>query len=389
VVKPDSYQLILADESSGPEAKPDSYQLILADETIEVAGKSGNTSSPAVSSIAETTEPIVPDIKGAEKQILSSTILFGFDSYRLSESAIATLEQLRALMLKNPDLSVEVTGFTDSMGSFKYNLYLSQKRADQVISYLVAKGIPRDNFISKAAGMSGYIAKNTKEDGSDNPEGRKFNRRAELYLLNSDHLGIVMEGLFIPEHLRFAARESEISAAQLAGGSFLMANSPAIPDGKMVYTVQLLAMRKTVRKGFFNPSDSIISIKGEDGFTRYITGFFESREEAEKHLEVYVKRGYNDAFISHTSRYTGQRTPFLIKSEEVISYTVQFIALKNPSTPDKFGSIENLAVHLGQDGLYRYSSGTFQKRHEAEEYLLKIKERGFRDAFIYKIVNGI
>jgi outer membrane protein OmpA-like peptidoglycan-associated protein len=63
--------------------------------------------------------------------------LFGYDSADLQPSAMSQLQKLATLIKRNPKATFAVEGYTDSLGSFEYNLELSQRRADSVKQYLV------------------------------------------------------------------------------------------------------------------------------------------------------------------------------------------------------------------------------------------------------------
>ncbi|TDG37636.1 OmpA family protein [Pedobacter changchengzhani] len=51
-------------------------------------------------------------------------------------------------------MKIEISSFTDSRGSGDYNLELSQKRAQSVVSYLINRGIDRGRMIAKGYGES-------------------------------------------------------------------------------------------------------------------------------------------------------------------------------------------------------------------------------------------
>src|SRR6185436_18736740 len=63
--------------------------------------------------------------------------LFEYDSDVLQSSAIGQLQKLGTLIQRNPRATFSVEGYTDSFGTFEYNLDLSQRRADSVKRYLV------------------------------------------------------------------------------------------------------------------------------------------------------------------------------------------------------------------------------------------------------------
>lgn len=69
---------------------------------------------------------------------------------------------------------VVLAGHTDTMGSAKYNMGLSQRRADSVKAYLVGKGIPEDAMATEAFGKTHLLVQTA--DGVREPQ----NRRVEI-----------------------------------------------------------------------------------------------------------------------------------------------------------------------------------------------------------------
>lgn len=68
--------------------------------------------------------------------------LFDFDKSNLRESAKTSLDDAAAKLVANPDIELAiVTGHTDRLGSDAYNQALSERRAKQVVTYLVSKGV--------------------------------------------------------------------------------------------------------------------------------------------------------------------------------------------------------------------------------------------------------
>jgi len=117
---------------------------------------------------------------------LSANILFEFGKAKLSKEGCdyidTTLFQVLNLM---PNAIVEIGAHTDSVGTAEYNLHLSEKRAEEVMKYLILKGIIRERIVSKGYGESFPIAPNSFPDGSDNPEGREANRRTEIKIIGA------------------------------------------------------------------------------------------------------------------------------------------------------------------------------------------------------------
>jgi OOP family OmpA-OmpF porin len=76
-----------------------------------------------------------------EKVTLSASELFAFDSATLS-SPQPKLDDIAAALQADPSITdVDITGYTDRLGSTKYNQKLSERRANAVRNYLIAKGI--------------------------------------------------------------------------------------------------------------------------------------------------------------------------------------------------------------------------------------------------------
>jgi OOP family OmpA-OmpF porin len=96
----------------------------------------------------------------------------------LTTASYAVLDQVAASLVANPEIRIEIGGYTDSTGSRRMNLGLSQARAIAVRAYLARKGVAPMRMRATGYGASGYIAPNAT------PEGRAMNRRVELHKLN-------------------------------------------------------------------------------------------------------------------------------------------------------------------------------------------------------------
>ncbi|HTA81797.1 MAG TPA: OmpA family protein [Bacteroidia bacterium] len=113
-------------------------------------------------------------------KIVLNNIFFDFDKATLRPLSNVELKNLLMLMKSNPNMKVEISGYTDSKGSEEYNQKLSEARAQAVVTSLTASGISADRMQAKGYGKSMPAAANKNADGTDNPEGRQLNRRVEL-----------------------------------------------------------------------------------------------------------------------------------------------------------------------------------------------------------------
>jgi len=116
--------------------------------------------------------PVTP-LKAGRKLELQD-IYFDYNSAKLHESSMPELDRVVDLMKENPAINIEISAHTDNKGSSDYNLKLSDKRAQEIVRYLVSKGIPSAKLKPKGYGASRPVAAN------DTEENRAKNRRVEL-----------------------------------------------------------------------------------------------------------------------------------------------------------------------------------------------------------------
>ncbi|MBL0912393.1 MAG: OmpA family protein [Bacteroidia bacterium] len=109
--------------------------------------------------------------------ITLQNVLFETGSATLSASSNKSLDELAAFMKRKTTMEIEVAGHTDNVGNAESNLALSQKRAEAVRNYLVAKSIHPSRVKAKGYGQESPVADN----GTD--AGRRMNRRTEIHIL--------------------------------------------------------------------------------------------------------------------------------------------------------------------------------------------------------------
>ena len=110
-------------------------------------------------------------------------VLFDFDKATLTEAARTKIHAVAEIVTRlAPERTLSVEGHTDSVGTEEYNLELSLKRAQAVMSELQAGGVVADKIRSVGLGEKFPVAPNQTEKGRDNPEGRAQNRRVEVVI---------------------------------------------------------------------------------------------------------------------------------------------------------------------------------------------------------------
>ncbi len=109
------------------------------------------------------------------KAIVLDGIVFKTGSAEITAQSEDILSKAFNTLEQNPDIQVEIRGYTDNTGKRAYNMKLSQSRANSVMSYLVKKGIAASRVQAKGFGPDNPIGDNKTADG------RQKNRRIEFF----------------------------------------------------------------------------------------------------------------------------------------------------------------------------------------------------------------
>ncbi|AFK02802.1 OmpA/MotB domain protein [Emticicia oligotrophica DSM 17448] len=118
---------------------------------------------------------LVP-IKEGEKVPLNN-IFFEYAKATLRSESFPELDRIAETLKENGNLTIEIQGHTDNVGSNESNLKLSQDRAEAVRSYLLSKKLPANRVTSVGFGETRPVASN------DTEEGRAQNRRVEFTIV--------------------------------------------------------------------------------------------------------------------------------------------------------------------------------------------------------------
>lgn len=113
---------------------------------------------------------------GSVKMNIPGAVLFATGKADISPAFMQTLDQVAGTITEYCGVTALVVGHTDSTGSDKINVPLSQERAVAVVNYLATRGVDRARLNAQGAGSSQPIATN------DTADGRQQNRRVEIFI---------------------------------------------------------------------------------------------------------------------------------------------------------------------------------------------------------------
>lgn len=116
------------------------------------------------------------------KVTMASGLLFGFDSYKLSDENRNTLAKLANTLQAYDDTEILVAGHTDNVGDELYNERLSNQRADAVADYLTSNGVKKSRLVIKGYGEE------SPEFSNATKTGQEKNRRVELAIVANESL---------------------------------------------------------------------------------------------------------------------------------------------------------------------------------------------------------
>ena len=131
------------------------------------------TSQPGV-----TVRPARCDASGS--LVSGSTVLGGHGSMTTS-SGSTSVTNLAAVLKDSKAPKVQIQGHTDSVSDDASNRILSEQRAKAVTEALTSNGVTA-SIESVGYGETRPVAPNENPDGSDNPGGRRLNRRVDVFV---------------------------------------------------------------------------------------------------------------------------------------------------------------------------------------------------------------
>ncbi|HEU5167372.1 MAG TPA: OmpA family protein, partial [Chitinophagaceae bacterium] len=105
------------------------------------------------------------------------SVFFDFDKSLLKDRSVQVLDSIYNVLIENKTATIQISGYTDGLGTDDYNRKLSDKRAKACANYLVKKGIAPSRMTFVSFGECCPVEMEII-NGRDNPDGRTMNRRA-------------------------------------------------------------------------------------------------------------------------------------------------------------------------------------------------------------------
>lgn len=419
------------------DTEPGDYKLVVASEDHTVTEQTIYIPETSTADV-KIESPLVPKNQSGGDYYMIKPVFFEYGSSEIPRSAQFELERLFALMDENKNLYLEVTGHTDAVSSYSFNKKLSMKRANSVINYLVERGIDHSRFVQRGVSFDENIAIN------DTEEGRRYNRRVEMKVVQSNTDLVQVQDIVVPDHLkkrsqleffvfveltdntdRLAELEMDAAANNKKGesinkdgkafysiGSFAkkaeavlymnnlidkgyqMADvvdnfnlNKKMPETEKVvyggnYAIQLMGLMKPCNiDKVFKDIEGVREFECVDGYYRYVFGSFNSKTEAQEAQEILSNSWESGSFIVPADKFEDET--FVIRERtNHEKYTIQLYALNKPISETGLKVVEGADEAKGDDGYYRYIYGKYKSYTEAEKAQASLVNQGFDQTFI-------
>jgi len=119
---------------------------------------------------------------GIEGEVFESKLLkdihFDFDKYNIRPGDAEILKENTALLLKYPNVKIQIEGHCDERGTNEYNLALGERRANSAKKYLITLGVAESRISTISYGEEKPL------DPSHNEEAWAKNRRAHIVVVS-------------------------------------------------------------------------------------------------------------------------------------------------------------------------------------------------------------
>ena len=157
---------------------PCESELAVRDATIDSLRRQLNMLRDVAAKLEKMVIPKDQIVLQKGKNVVLQGVNFQKSSATLTKPSEGILRKVLVALVANPDIEVEIAGYTDNLGNARQNEVLSLARAQKVKDWLVESGIDQKRMNVVGMGIRDPVASNSTE------EGRAKNRRIELQVKN-------------------------------------------------------------------------------------------------------------------------------------------------------------------------------------------------------------
>ena len=163
--------------ASSPSTAPTAADDQSAEQTTDMSSEETIAHQQAVEEQQRQEEADRRQFEIERNRFVYEDIFFEKNKYRLTDQAVRELEWKTAWLTNHPDVKVLIEGYCDEGGSAEGNLALGARRAGEVESFFLRRGIPRERLSVISYGKERPIAEGNTE------EVRAKNRRVRTDII--------------------------------------------------------------------------------------------------------------------------------------------------------------------------------------------------------------
>ena len=252
------------------------------------------------------------------KKIQIQNLYYELSDWKLDKKSKSELKKLGKLMRDNPRWIVEIGSHTDSRGTDRSNLILSDKRAEEVVSFLLnEENIDRTRIAAKGYGEEKLINRCSNGVACSDSEHLE-NRRTELEIIGMSYIqrfaslkeikkaennNELLEQIKFGEQLMIPVMTEELDSLLLAKQdsikqSIPMENNIELLEAGINYKIVIHeSSSKLAANHIIRQTHSNLTEYNYDGTYLYLIGSFNSQKEAEEFYKNIALLAYPESYI--------------------------------------------------------------------------------------------
>ncbi|WP_109851857.1 OmpA family protein [Aquimarina sp. AU58] len=170
-------QLVECESSYFVRAEKEEYNTL--EKLVNTSDKSQTMDTPLALEKKIKTADVGDDLT---KVLALKPIYFNFNGYTIRSDAKIELAKVIEVMNQYANMKLEIRAHTDSHGEDQYNLYLSEKRAEATVNYMIDNGISADRLIGKGYGET-QLVNDCGNESNCEKDKHQLNRRSEFIII--------------------------------------------------------------------------------------------------------------------------------------------------------------------------------------------------------------